>query len=547
MNQESRAPGWQENGQRSGQYGGSQGQTGSLLRAWQRTRVEGAGLSSELSPKPVDLEGVEVTSLGDPVHRPRLGTADSPIQHPPLDPDPPPFVAAISQPASTEQWPLREDDSAPKVTNNSPLGERGSGRGEAPQRPPRPSYPESSPNPPMAQENAPTIQASQPQNKSEEMQEHVPVRSPHYWENDYRAEPTREPGSRRTTLSSLTSFSGPSTSSSIGSIPDFPSPVVSLPQVPQIRRGAHLSPPRSARRGATSYYSQSSYVTPIPEELPETGHGSFASSHVIPTSWGDVSPEFYLGLDEDEEEEGGELPEKQDGKLSKSGDPDDGNELLRSASLGKREKPSLTTIGSPDPSHRKAMQNEGNKPRAGSQTAAAARTAGGATTTSLVSPLEERHTLGDRNEGTFSKPSGEEPARKLPNALAKETNTSAQRARTPVSAYADPSIDQTLGSFEKGSTLHSSGSSSPFTLPTPPMSGKAGLRRPPPLNLGSARDADVRTSLTSLPDLILRATRLASNLDRGRTASRLGMWDMFNNSEGLEKIGSREFLYYFRI
>jgi hypothetical protein len=48
-------------------------------------------------------------------------------------------------------------------------------------------------------------------------------------------------------------------------------------------------------------------------------------------------------------------------------------------------------------------------------------------------------------------------------------------------------------------------------------------RRPPRLNVDAARDQEARGSLTSLSDLIKRATRLASNLDRGKTASRLGM------------------------
>lgn len=561
MNQESWAPGRHDNVQGSGQYGGPQGQKGSVTPARQRAWGEEIGLVSEQTPGPIELEGVEVTSLGNPIYRPRLETGDFPIQHPspepspPLPPpnagnasrEPPPFVAPISRPASSTQWPLREDNSAPTVTDNGPMGERGIGRGAPPQRPPRPSYSPPLLDPLMVEENAPAVQIPQPQNKSGEMQQHTPTQPPRYWENNFQAASSRESGSLRTALGSPTSFSRPSTSSSVGTIPDFPSPVISLPSVPQTRRGAHLGPPPSARRGASSYYSQSSYVTPIPEEIPETGHGSFASSHVIPTSWGDGSTEFYLGLDEDEEDEEGELPDKQIGASSRSGELDDGNELLRSASLGKRQKPSLTTIGCPDPSQRKAVQDGANKLRAGSQTAVAARNAGGATTPTLVSPLEEKHNLGDTHEGTFLEPPYEDPAQKFPNALAKETNTSTQRARTPVSAYADPRMDQILGSFEKGSTLHSSGSSSPFTLTTPPMNGKTEPRRPPPLNLGPTRDADVRGSLTSLPDLIRRATKLASNLDRGKTASRLGMWDMFHNGEGTEKGGSCKFLYHIGI
>lgn len=50
------------------------------------------------------------------------------------------------------------------------------------------------------------------------------------------------------------------------------------------------------------YYPQNSFVAPIPEEISE-GHSSFASSHVIPTSWGDGPPESYVedGIEEEDE------------------------------------------------------------------------------------------------------------------------------------------------------------------------------------------------------------------------------------------------------
>lgn len=47
----------------------------------------------------------------------------------------------------------------------------------------------------------------------------------------------------------------------------------------------------------------------------------------------------------------------------------------------------------------------------------------------------------------------------------------------------------------------------------------------------AVREAESRGSTTSLAELIRRATKLASNLDRGKTASRLGMLDMFNAGE----------------
>jgi hypothetical protein len=59
----------------------------------------------------------------------------------------------------------------------------------------------------------------------------------------------------------------------------------------------------------------------------------------------------------------------------------------------------------------------------------------------------------------------------------------------------------------------------PMAAPT--MSDKRpGGRKPPALNMHALRDAEARGSLSSLTDLIRRATKLASNLDHGRTASR---------------------------
>lgn len=52
------------------------------------------------------------------------------------------------------------------------------------------------------------------------------------------------------------------------------------------------------------------------------------------------------------------------------------------------------------------------------------------------------------------------------------------------------------------------------------------IRRPPRLDMDAVKQADSRGSLTSLPDLIRRATRLAASLDRGRRpASRFDLDD----------------------
>ncbi|KAM0704572.1 hypothetical protein Q7P35_008806 [Cladosporium inversicolor] len=60
--------------------------------------------------------------------------------------------------------------------------------------------------------------------------------------------------------------------------------------------------------------------------------------------------------------------------------------------------------------------------------------------------------------------------------------------------------------------------------PTTGLSGaRAGKRKPPRLDVDKIKEEEKRGSLSSLSDLIKRATKVASNLDRGRTASRLGM------------------------
>lgn len=69
--------------------------------------------------------------------------------------------------------------------------------------------------------------------------------------------------------------------------------------------------------------------------------------------------------------------------------------------------------------------------------------------------------------------------------------------------------------------------------PMPTMSiRRPGARRPPRLDMNAVRDAEARGSLTSLSDLIRRATRLATNLDHGRTASRNDVLNGNGDSRG---------------
>lgn len=94
--------------------------------------------------------------------------------------------------------------------------------------------------------------------------------------------------------------------------------------------------------------------------------------------------------------------------------------------------------------------------------------------------------------------------------------------RSPLAPAVDPRVESIIGSLEKGGAI-SAQEAEELKQPTGGLPDSTGKHRPPRINVDAVREAEARGSLTSLPDLIRRATKLASNLDRGKTASRLGM------------------------
>lgn len=418
---------------------------------------------------------------------------------------------ASSRPRKSPASPVSPQD----YTQTSPMRERNIGRGSPPQRPPRPNV-----VPPMLQSSGyrdnqpPPLQYRKPQAQEQ------PPRN--YWEDNYLDSSS---SSRPLTTSTMST----GTSSSTGGIPDFPS-IPTIPSIPSYQPPPrrNLGPPPSARKGGSSYYSQTSFVPPIPEEMSET-HSSYASSNVIPGSWVDGPPEYYMGTGIDEEEEE-DAPGGNSGRGSSAGDHDDASGLVRKG--GNPRITSLDTLESGDESDTgsrgmqeldwQARQDERWRP--------------GFAGTADTDPIG-RHNFrantrlhpysGYESDATFlDSPTGESP---MPRAL-KTNNLPSSNAYfgTPSStgSLVDPRVDQILGHLEKGGALASSGAATPST--TASMTGK-GVKRPPNLNLKATKEG--RDSATSLPELIRRATKLASNLDRGKTASRLGMLDMLNAKE----------------
>ncbi|KAL9006668.1 MAG: hypothetical protein Q9188_000542 [Gyalolechia gomerana] len=372
--------------------------------------------------------------------------------------------------STTPSWPPVPDPAAGIVRSTSPVQESRTPRGPPPKRPPRPDY-----VPPL-----PTQTPGQ--------------QSANYWETDF----ITPPGGSNKTLGNP-ARSGNATSS-IG-VPDFPTPLT--PQTPhQPRR--NLGPPPSARKGGANFYPQNAFVAPIPEEQSET-HSSFASSHVIPASWGDGPPEYYMGsgISEEDEDDVHSPSSPNDGRDSRVGDHDESTDLVRKVSIGKPGKPAL-----------KSVRGEGatdEHPRTGQEV----QFGPGAGLPTFLAP-----------SSTTNSPEGTPGEKSLDYKEIAGYPRSGTASPTPAG---DPRVAKILGGLEQGGAL-STAATTPMTSATPSMSDRGG-KRPARLKLAGVHESEPRGSATSLPELIRRATRLASNLDRGRTASRIGMLEMLEKEK----------------
>lgn len=310
------------------------------------------------------------------------------------------------------------------------------------------------------------------------------------------------------------------------------------------------------------------------------GGKSYASSNAIPIG----IPDYYL---QSERGSVPSLPDRSDGGHAESpvepvpsipaqlserrrpppppqprdeASPEPGD-LVRQASLGKMRKPSLTHVKSGDKSRKNSASTNEGVPRKDSETVGAGTASfpsqqraqpvyqedvhhhdSGPRSADATAGSPQEHMLHDQNQdagyapsitSSLDVPSDSEADRRslekkatgglLGAALAKEME-SRSRSRSPSSMLSDQDkqIEDIISSLRKGGAITSEEAAKLQQHPDF-VSKSGGKRRPPRLNLDPTREAEARGSLTSLPDLIRRATRLASSLDRGRTASRLGM------------------------
>lgn len=468
---------------------------------------------------------------------------------------------AISRPIPAPQWPLMDQKTAPtQQFVSDPAYRPPPGRSVAPQRPPRPSRVPSILDSSQPQEHVPTFAYNNQSNRK-------PPPIPQYPDEDLFSPGNNNPKSPETPSGSSGSGSGsesrPSTMSSVGTIPDFPLPILGP------RRSGNLGPPPSSRRGASSYYSShASYVSPIPEESPRTArtqlsHSSYASSAAIPSSWGSESPGYYNDGEQSPRENGDIMSEHgiiEEGRESRESNYDNNEEqsLVRQASVGKRGKPSLINTKSvenieaaykPEPS----AQPEDNQPKENQtasglwglrksvapEAAVAAAIAAGFATEGQAGARETIWPSGTNanppampnmpsdlaatrgptpastsSEWTSPTTASSETMPTVGRALSSSERMSYRQSRQPVPPIplrSDARMSRILGAHEAASAIDPSDAA-----PEKRFSRLSAIRRPPRLDINAVRDAEARGSLTSLPDLIKRATRLASMMEKGR-------------------------------
>ncbi|KLJ07842.1 hypothetical protein EMPG_16671 [Blastomyces silverae] len=393
--------------------------------------------------------------------------------------------AVISKPSPAPQWPLRDENA--KSTNDESASEEMVNflKRPAPQRPARPDNIPSLLDSSKVRDYTPSIPYRQGQHASsfQQLQNGQPMAQ--------NPEQLMKSADKVSGSVDSGSPSAPLPSAKITQ----PTPAATLPPP---RGNPNYHPPPSTRRAGSSYYSSTVFVSPIPEESPEITPrkgGSYASSKVIPSSWGTAPPES-------------DIPRWSDEDFLLNDDDKPAETLVRQASLGKRGKASLRTI------NKTQSDNSGDGNQA----------------TKLSNDK-------NANENVVTAPIGMAVSAnsKVMKPTHEGRNIPAQPEPRPSDDYASSSDDD----YEKPPIPIMQFEPKPSKPTLKRMEGQSSnvlprdneRRRPPQIDIDAVRRAEARGSLTSLPELIRRATKLASNLDRGKTASRLGISDFLNASD----------------
>ncbi|KAM5442474.1 hypothetical protein MferCBS31731_002352 [Microsporum ferrugineum] len=332
---------------------------------------------------------------------------------------------------------------------------------------------------------------------------------------------------------------------------------LAVPSIDHSYHGQILAHPAPARRSNSNpsqgngrrdpqgnFYPIGSTVSPIPEEFPshiQRNVKSFASSKVIPSSWGSAPfetvdlkyeemREAAIGTDGgssayNEDEMAQALKAKSALRIRNKDSIDiatgsgPGSSLARQVSMGKSGKGELRTINITK-SDSQSMHNRTMSEKSFGAPSEAGTVASSGTIGIAINPSLRANIPGHHIPPSFHNPTG--PLR--PSRLRANSHSSVESFdeeeepegdEVPI-IHKQPTNDSEFRDIELGGRRASQFSDLPA---------------PPGLNI-SGKEPEVRSSLTSLPDLIRRATKLASNLDRGKTASKgpTAMFEMYNAS-----------------
>ncbi|KAF3912700.1 hypothetical protein ABW21_db0206372 [Orbilia brochopaga] len=298
------------------------------------------------------------------------------------------------------------------------------------------------------------------------------------------------------------------------------------------RASASSTTSSQTKRGypSSSHYSQVSYVSTIPEESSDFGrHGSYASSHAIPSSWGSGAGGLWIpGSSEELMSDGASSISKGSSKSRGDdyGDFDEGTTLVRQASLGRKQKPKLTDVVRSDSKSRSSRSEGTHSSHSQARKNSVASSfkadfkASGARQLSEKPSVQSMISAGDVADET-------QPAPKVGfwqrlSQLSVKTGAS-DVAPKPLkfggSGKNSPEDVQNQGWTPPSASAPFGPGNINLTVPQPALNRP----RPPRLNIDAVREAEARGSLTSLPELIRRATKLAAVLETGsRPDSRWG-------------------------
>jgi len=411
--------------------------------------------------------------------------ATSPVPRPP----------ALKIAAHQTQWPLPASGLPPRHLNPHPHPQQHPKfrhpRGPPPARPPRPSEV-------PAQLPSPSIYSTRSGQSSEASSNCLPrpARSfshpkqpqslppprprPEAKDDSYVSPTGTNDMTPRTLIATDDPFRQPSASSTVSV--QMPMPEAPVPSVNPRVRTAGLTTPN-----ARSSQARRSSVSPIPVSEgfvnPRQTLESLASSRAIPSSWGSGPAESEilgtcLDNESDEDEHTVETGQNQ------------AETLVRTASWGKRQKPTMRTIMTLNLNSKTSIPDvPSSNPRDEWNKNAAA----------------ESHNVG----AAFSQ------ALHVPSVLRRGSTSTTESSVDPEKPRFADIVHNPAAAKGLVEPLPN------FPQNAPTMSAKRpGGRKPSHLDMAAVRDAETRGSLSSLSDLIRRATKLASNLDRGRTASR---------------------------